>query len=405
MDDDHLHHHPLFHSVHVTPRGLWQMVENEEPPQQEHEALLSGEVGRRRFNSEHRHSSLPRWFSRWRPFLFSSDDDNILAERETIVDDGLHATRLQLTSSRSLSKRSSLVRRWLRFTCRFLPITLFVLLTLIWIRYRQDFLLLSKPTLSATAAADAQRAYYLRVWNETAPAQRVMLLGEDPLMKHGQGIQLHDPYRVAETDGPRVVDPIPFLSTVDGDTRMRNDFLPAWYPLTTPAERLSPIESHAWIVGDETCLDEWIAHGMLCDALNLRRQPGGRSTLTEETRTGMMDIVFTWVNGSDPLHQQASRYWTYCLTSSSISRDRFCPIGTVSTGNGSSETTDDQQQQPYILADESESQLQAKLTDWLREVYPLIRAEEFDQQPVKDAAFWGRKSVLRQIGAMDMRFV
>ncbi len=192
---------------------------------------------------------------------------------------------------------------------------------------------------------------------------------------------LNDPYGNAEMYHP----PVPTLQ------KEQDDFYPGWYPMTEQDERLTEVESQQWLVQDEECLDQWITSATICDRLRPGRASIGEastgSAAVAPSREPPVDIVFTWVNGTDPLHQQSRQYWLYCLTQHAPAHERLCPAG---YGKGA--------KTGGRLIRESQRELAEKMDRWVRQVWPFKLLEMQKQQTSKDAA---QQSSL---GVADRRF-
>ena len=194
-------------------------------------------------------------------------------------------------------------------------------------------------------------------------------------VKGSTQFNVNDPFKNAATSGPGR-DPQP----------KDEDYLPDWYPSSPEEEELQEVESYRWIMEDEECLEEWIGKGTVCSKMDssLKRSAAASASAPP------IDIVFTWVNGSDPLHQQARKYWLYCLTIHTEARDRFCPQGYDKTTGK--------------LAIESGEALQKKMDDWLANAYPLVQYQE--KLPVSRTrpANWHGGVTDASIGVVDRRF-
>ncbi|KAN0065487.1 hypothetical protein ACQY0O_001324 [Thecaphora frezii] len=74
-------------------------------------------------------------------------------------------------------------------------------------------------------------------------------------------------------------------------------------PATSPYRRsLEPIRSQLPLTTSDECLDLWIAQGRLCPQLKAYAEHGDDS---EWRRSARIDVLYTWVNGSDPNHSAA----------------------------------------------------------------------------------------------------
>mgnify|MGYP000315384111 FL=1 len=208
------------------------------------------------------------------------------------------------------------------------------------------------------------------------------VFGDAPAYKWGfaGNFNVNDPFGNAATTGP-AHEPEP----------KEEDYLPDWYPSSPQEEELQEVESYRWIMEDEECLDNWIAKGTICRKMDsshpLMRKP---KSSTAAAPTLPIDIVFTWVNGSDPLHQQARKYWLYCLTIHTEARNSFCPQGyDKATGK---------------LANETEEELQKKMDRWLANAYPLVQYQGTHSSFFTRPAAWRGGMTDASIGVVDRRF-
>lgn len=93
-------------------------------------------------------------------------------------------------------------------------------------------------------------------------------------------------------------------------------------------DTLTPVGAYRAIMEDDQCLVQWVKHGIICPALRAKygAARGGDPTPRQApSHMPPIDMVVTWANGSDPLHDQARQYWAYCVSSTAPARSEYCP--------------------------------------------------------------------------------
>ncbi|KDN53646.1 hypothetical protein K437DRAFT_271559 [Tilletiaria anomala UBC 951] len=291
----------------------------------------------------------------------------------------LPASSAEPRSSSWLLRRRPRMRACLGPLCKLLPLVMLLVLGNTWFSYRRS-------QVDNRNQPNAEAVFLQNL----DPERLAYLVGPRPAKPWE--ITVNDPYRIAEIKGPSK-EPAPPADVFD----VENGFLPKWYPLPgfsthelARVEELLPIESQAWLTEEEECLEEWIAQGQLCSKLNVTQNaPRDQHTIRLDPP---VDILFTWVNGSDPLHQQSRQYHVYCTTSTAPAHDELCPKGVRSQPNGRQE-----------LVPESEQELQAKLEKWLQSVWPILLTKQ--RILPREREYWTERSKQKQIGVAGMRFL
>lgn len=230
-------------------------------------------------------------------------------------------------------------------------------------------------------------------------------------------VTLHDPYRSATLSFGFELDPEP----QPRDT-LHDDWVPTWYPpnLNTneggeeDSERaagssLTGIAIQEPLTSNPECLEAWVARGEVCSALDKTRGGAG-------LKGPVVDIIFTWVNGSEMLHRQNRMYWDYCMTTDSSLAQEVCPTGYVesprssfrqpkkgSTGLLDSRIHDRKGARVTRLAPESEETINGKMNRFLTEVYPYLVSQSMD--PSEHLRNSNQDVHRHSIGASDQRFI
>lgn len=163
-------------------------------------------------------------------------------------------------------------------------------------------------------------------------------------------------------------------------------FTPQWAAEPT----LAPIPAYRAITANDACLLAWVSDGMICP--ELREQHGARPSAAP-AHLPPIDIVFTWANGSDPLHDQAKQYWAYCMFAHSApQRDAYCPHPYVSLAEDGAQSLS-----PHV-----HEEYRTKLGLFLRDIYPLLRKAETGE---RDTDYFARRNREKKVGYSHSRFL
>lgn len=183
-------------------------------------------------------------------------------------------------------------------------------------------------------------------------------------------------------------------------------FTPQW----ASEHQLAPIPAYSAITEDDACLVQWIAEGTLCPALQQRY--GAQELSHAPSHMPPIDIIFTWVNGSDPLHRHAKQYWAYCLSASDApARQNYCPQPYGPPGRPDQRHDAAAQAEADADADADagaeaaalslDPDRKSKFDRFLTDIYPLLRGVETG---VRDRDYYVRRRREQNIGYSSQRF-
>lgn len=239
-------------------------------------------------------------------------------------------------------------------------------------------------------------------------------------------LELHDPFGMATLGIDLGFDSL----EVEVDRAVHNisnDWLPNWYPTAPHAyaagmERendsdedeqvmvesvagasLKPVPLHTPLISTPGYLEIWVARGELCSALDVRRK--GALDSGTKLRQPQVDVVFTWVNGTDPAHRQTQMYWEYCMTTSSPLSKQVCPLGysssPLSNHSHNKHISRDARLAAHLVY-EPQSTLTQKFTQFVQHVYPYLISQSLDpNQQLRNSNLDTHRHA---VGASERRF-